>query len=722
MNAGALTPVDVRQLSTRTLRYARDAGCSRATLQGVASFIQHPVTQRILRLPETKLTQFLVEDVYKPRMHKMYAELMGGCSLDFELSVRRSPISLLDIRDMDPELWLAFQAECERRLGVAPYPPAALRALHLHFGGFEPGEAMLARAERQGVASVTWRELGGRLLAFSHGPAEASSHVETTLTQLVQEAVVVAQVRRLRAATGTAPSAVELLASSLARLARGVERLNAEVQGSPGMMLFAGRRASSRLYLILQNWYCRQHLRGYLGTSALLVAACLDELLLESGETEAQVAEEVGPLVGTLAHEIIMALGQLLARYDDLGASSGAGPERLAPAGGHEPVVGNAARVPSQGGGGDAAQITPLLAHLLLLRETGGLATATALSDTVGTRGFVCAALAARLPKEFLEDACARYPEQVRALPACVLEPDARVFDLFPYWRMDSGDYEEMACYVVRAWERRWSGTPEERRPPRPRFIHSNLKSYEQIVQLSRLPEEIRPAIYAFGTLADGFLPFDLLGNEQQEPAPEAPPAAARAAEEAGGSRSGSALCTEPAQPQPNGTQPGWDDAVPPLGSTEAPQVASAVAATGLANPRAEAGSSGVSVCNGSSGGSAVGGEECALPAGQGGEPGGRSLVEIKLCSVVAKAVQAFHPCLADSASESAGKLGDDVSGSKAQLDWRLPAQAQERVRLRMLDLARERQVDSGRATAALAAAYTAVTRQRVLAEEGGCC
>jgi hypothetical protein len=54
---------------------------------------------------------------------------------------------------------------------------------------------MLARAERHGVASVTWRELGGCLLAFSHGPAEASSHVETTLTQLVQEAVVVAQVR-----------------------------------------------------------------------------------------------------------------------------------------------------------------------------------------------------------------------------------------------------------------------------------------------------------------------------------------------------------------------------------------------------------------------------------------------------------------------------------------------------------------------------------------------
>jgi hypothetical protein len=39
-----------------------------------------------------------------------------------------------------------------------------------------------------------------------------------------------------------------------------------------------------------------------------------------------------------------------------------------------------------------------------------------------------------------------------------------------------------------------------------------------------------------------------------------------------------------------------------------------------------------------------------------------------------------------------------------------------------MLALARERPVDSGGASAALAAAYTAVTRQRALAEEGGSC
>lgn len=60
----------------------------------------------------------------------------------------------------------------------------------------------------------------------------------------------------------------ELLANSLGALAAGVQRLGdgfaaaAAAEGSgggssgagPGTMLFAGRRSSSRRYLLLQNW------------------------------------------------------------------------------------------------------------------------------------------------------------------------------------------------------------------------------------------------------------------------------------------------------------------------------------------------------------------------------------------------------------------------------------------------------------------------------------
>ena len=42
------------------------------------------------------------------------------------------------------------------------------------------------------------------------------------------------------------------------------------------------------------------------------------------------------------------------------------------------------------------------------------------------------------------------------------------------------------AGYVADAWERRWGGAPEAARPPRPRFIHSNLASYDEIIALAR--------------------------------------------------------------------------------------------------------------------------------------------------------------------------------------------------------------------------------------------
>ena len=68
------------------------------------------------------------------------------------------------------------------------------------------------------------------------------------------------QVRQLEARQGLRLTPTERLANSLGKLAAGVERL---AQGlaqagdecpSPATMLFAGRRSSSRRYLLLQNW------------------------------------------------------------------------------------------------------------------------------------------------------------------------------------------------------------------------------------------------------------------------------------------------------------------------------------------------------------------------------------------------------------------------------------------------------------------------------------
>jgi hypothetical protein len=63
------------------------------------------------------------------------------------------------------------------------------------------------------------------------------------------------QVRRLARQHGLVLTHSHLLANSLAKLARGMERLGAEVAGAPVLSLFAGRRSSSRRFLLLQNWW-----------------------------------------------------------------------------------------------------------------------------------------------------------------------------------------------------------------------------------------------------------------------------------------------------------------------------------------------------------------------------------------------------------------------------------------------------------------------------------
>ena len=190
---------------------------------------------------------------------------------------------------------------------------------------------------------------------------------------------------------------------------------------------------------------------------------------------------------------------------------------------------------------------------------------------------------------------------------------------------------EEQAEYLAAAWERRWKGVLPERRAPRPRFMHSNLggwvgraatsgrhlfpslkqalvyprrrgphtathahtthittraESFDEIVAMWRLPPRIRPVAFAFGTLADGFLPFDTPGLHP------------------------SATCAGGEDPAPP-PQQGQQQAAGEQGSSSGGDVARA-------------------------GGGGAGGGGGSSPSG------GR--VELKMCSVVMKAVQARHP------------------------------------------------------------------------------
>ena len=227
-------------------------------------------------------------------MHECYASFMPGITLEFGLTIRHAPVSLQDIANEDPLLWEAFQNALQRRLGCQnPISPEIVSTLKDHFHGFQVSSAVLCRAKLYGVPTVAWsKRSDGTLEAYAEGYAEGASHVETTLTQTVQELIILAQVRRYQQShmfrrSGEPHSESltpdTLLGHALARLALGVQFLNESLEEEAGirLVLFAGRRSSSRRYLLLQNLYCQLNLKGFSGTSSIPVPLLLGELAKE---------------------------------------------------------------------------------------------------------------------------------------------------------------------------------------------------------------------------------------------------------------------------------------------------------------------------------------------------------------------------------------------------------------------------------------------------------
>ena len=70
---------------------------------------------------------------------------------------------------------------------------------------------------------------------------------------------------------------------------------------APQEAVFAGRRSSDRLYLLLQNAFCAKALHGYAGTSSVYAVAHLDTALEQQGLSPAQRRETLGEL-----HQILL--------------------------------------------------------------------------------------------------------------------------------------------------------------------------------------------------------------------------------------------------------------------------------------------------------------------------------------------------------------------------------------------------------------------------------
>lgn len=68
-----------------------------------------------------------------------------------------------------------------------------------------------------------------------------------------------------------------------------------------------------------------------------------------------------------------------------------------------------------------------------------------------------------------------------------VLPAGAKIFDLFATWRLDSGDYKQVAEAVKTAWELRCSEFDDPAQAPKePALMHSNLSSVEELKAAAR--------------------------------------------------------------------------------------------------------------------------------------------------------------------------------------------------------------------------------------------
>ena len=53
----------------------------------------------VIATPEQALSGMVLNDFYKPKMHKLYSALFTAVEADFCLNIRKSPFSLEQLRD-----------------------------------------------------------------------------------------------------------------------------------------------------------------------------------------------------------------------------------------------------------------------------------------------------------------------------------------------------------------------------------------------------------------------------------------------------------------------------------------------------------------------------------------------------------------------------------------------------------------------------------------------
>ena len=75
--------------------------------------LSSPLGHALMSYREEELFGLLMNDAYKPKMHKLYAQLYSGVEADFCLNIRRTPFPLRRMfEEVAPCLDPAFGARC----------------------------------------------------------------------------------------------------------------------------------------------------------------------------------------------------------------------------------------------------------------------------------------------------------------------------------------------------------------------------------------------------------------------------------------------------------------------------------------------------------------------------------------------------------------------------------------------------------------------------------
>ena len=555
VDGGAIIPgltLDPESLKTNVTDYmeryrdkTRSDAAYQANWQLMLALLNSDIGKEVMRATDDELYRYVISDVYKARMHKMYAKYYRAVRAKFALNVRKSPCvgsntqpnpegKIKDCVEGERGYWNDMKDHEESQIANIKeiikdiYP-------HIKAYGDTPEELnTIMPLDKNDAKEVAIGKMlqesemplfdfdSNKMVWITHATGLIdASHSETNTMQLIQEHIIMEQAIKYFGARATiADIKAHLLGNSLAKLVESVTEINA-VSPAKFIALFAGRRSSSRRFLFLQNLYCAMAMTMFIGTSATAV----NQFIASNPTRQAAFATfrntycknpnkqtdtdpkyragttETGlVLIGTHAHEVQMVTQQLLGYLD--------------------PELSNNRH----------ACVTNLAAHLVFVLthaakdETVGevkpwhdIANVTALADTYGTPSFIAAASVALLPQTYIEMLPQHFQKYIET------NHIQTVFDLIRVWRMDSGNYEANAKLILEVWRsrRQFNGVLA----PQPRILHSYLESVKDVVKYSELPpvleyetnfkdnRDIAPSALGFGSLLDGFKPFRIDDN-----------------------------------------------------------------------------------------------------------------------------------------------------------------------------------------------------------------